>query len=311
MHSVDVSPSQQGLANLKGTGVGVIGLKSTEAAKKWAEEGGTPIDLLFIDADHSLDSVVGDFNGWAPFLRAGATVIFHDYDPIERGGLKHLGVKIGVDTIIRRGLIGEAEHAYKLVYGSVAKRESMQVSTRDCRDTLARLARHIVEVRDGDHRGRDLVVDDRFAYLLKGCMKIDPDAQPVGPQRALDAARTYLVSAHPDGLLPAMLRQHGVPDASVTVIDSLIACYILDHALTHHFDHLVAQDARQACLPLLGRIDSGVLQGAWPIRFSRLPGECAAGRHPPPGKRHSRRASAAHPAGASAAKRSSTGRHSR
>ena len=117
----------------------------------------------------------------------------------------------------------------------------MQVSTRDCRDTLARPARHIVEVRDGDHRGRDLVVDDRFAYLLKGCMKIDPDAQPVGPQRALYAARTYLVSAHPDGLPPAMLRQHGMPDASVTVIDSLIACYILDHALTHHFDHLVAQ----------------------------------------------------------------------
>ena len=38
------------------------------------------IDLLFIDGDHSFDSVTLDCERWLPRVRAGGIVLFHDYD---------------------------------------------------------------------------------------------------------------------------------------------------------------------------------------------------------------------------------------
>lgn len=39
-----------------------------------------PIDFLFIDADHTGDNPILDFQAYAPFLRTGALVAFHDVD---------------------------------------------------------------------------------------------------------------------------------------------------------------------------------------------------------------------------------------
>ena len=49
---------------------------SADAAESW---NGDDIGLLFIDADHSYDSVRNDFNLWRKYLLEGALVIFHDY----------------------------------------------------------------------------------------------------------------------------------------------------------------------------------------------------------------------------------------
>jgi len=38
-----------------------------------------PIDLLFIDGDHSYEGVKADWAAYAPLLAPGATVVFHDY----------------------------------------------------------------------------------------------------------------------------------------------------------------------------------------------------------------------------------------
>jgi len=38
----------------------------------------TPIDFLFIDGDHDYDAVKRDFEDWAPHLREGGIIIFHD-----------------------------------------------------------------------------------------------------------------------------------------------------------------------------------------------------------------------------------------
>lgn len=50
--------------------------KSEDLARMW-DEGG--IALLFIDADHSYESVNKDFNSWRKYLIGGALVAFHDY----------------------------------------------------------------------------------------------------------------------------------------------------------------------------------------------------------------------------------------
>ena len=38
------------------------------------------IDLIFIDANHSYNAVRADFLGWAPKVRSGGTIVFHDVD---------------------------------------------------------------------------------------------------------------------------------------------------------------------------------------------------------------------------------------
>ena len=47
---------------------------SQEAAPGW----NIPIDLLFIDGDHSDSGVERDWNDWSRFVNAGGIVIFHD-----------------------------------------------------------------------------------------------------------------------------------------------------------------------------------------------------------------------------------------
>jgi predicted O-methyltransferase YrrM len=54
--------------------VEIIRSTSTEAAKGWSR----PIDLLFIDGDHSYEGVKNDWNLFHPFVRPGGVVLFHD-----------------------------------------------------------------------------------------------------------------------------------------------------------------------------------------------------------------------------------------
>jgi predicted O-methyltransferase YrrM len=48
---------------------------------------GRPVDFLFIDADHSYDSVKRDFELWSPLVRSGGIVAFHDVKPDYPGGV--------------------------------------------------------------------------------------------------------------------------------------------------------------------------------------------------------------------------------
>ncbi len=43
--------------------------------------GGDPIDVLFIDGDHSYAGVKADFELWAPLVRSGGWILFHDILP--------------------------------------------------------------------------------------------------------------------------------------------------------------------------------------------------------------------------------------
>jgi predicted O-methyltransferase YrrM len=48
--------------------------RSAEIAASWTR----PIDLLFIDGDHSYEGCSGDLRAWMPFVRPGGWVTFHD-----------------------------------------------------------------------------------------------------------------------------------------------------------------------------------------------------------------------------------------
>jgi predicted O-methyltransferase YrrM len=62
-----------------------------ETAKKWS----LPIDLLFIDGDHSYEAVRTDIEDWVKFVKSGGIVIFHDYG-------NPCGVKEAVDRYFRK-----------------------------------------------------------------------------------------------------------------------------------------------------------------------------------------------------------------
>lgn len=53
------------------------------ATKKRVEElvGGRAVDFLFIDGDHSREGVENDYRAYAPLVRAGGAIAFHDIHP--------------------------------------------------------------------------------------------------------------------------------------------------------------------------------------------------------------------------------------
>jgi MMP 1-O-methyltransferase len=60
----------------------------------------TPIDLLFIDGDHSYEGVVKDYLDWAPLVKKGGIIAFHDVgiNPAVAGPLKVVMEKLWHDS---------------------------------------------------------------------------------------------------------------------------------------------------------------------------------------------------------------------
>ncbi len=56
--------------------------RSTEVAERWS----APIDLLFIDGDHSEEGTRSDWDGFSPHVAVGGVVIFHDARADHPGG---------------------------------------------------------------------------------------------------------------------------------------------------------------------------------------------------------------------------------
>jgi predicted O-methyltransferase YrrM len=56
-----------------------------------------PVDLLFVDSTHQRDDTIAELEAWRPRLRAGATVVLHDYDnpafPGVREAVEALGLR--------------------------------------------------------------------------------------------------------------------------------------------------------------------------------------------------------------------------
>ncbi len=84
--------------------VEVVRADSRAAARRWTR----PIDLIFIDGDHSYEGVRADWDLFSPFLTPSGVVVFHDStweihrhdDPRYRG---EMGVPRFVDELRRAG----------------------------------------------------------------------------------------------------------------------------------------------------------------------------------------------------------------
>jgi predicted O-methyltransferase YrrM len=70
---------------------------SEQAAARWSQ----PLDLLFIDGDHSERGCRLDWDAWSPFVGQGGVVVFHDARDRVAGGGGLPGPTAVVDTLFR------------------------------------------------------------------------------------------------------------------------------------------------------------------------------------------------------------------
>ena len=73
---------------------------SLAAAQSLAAKRGT-IDLIFIDGDHSYEACKADIAAWAPFLKRGGVIAFHDF------GSRASGVTQAIFEAIKEGRFAE------------------------------------------------------------------------------------------------------------------------------------------------------------------------------------------------------------
>ena len=69
------SPNSQGLIKIGSRCVFIHG-DASMVAQLWDR----PINLLFIDGDHSYEGVQKDHNSWVPKVKKGGVILYHDYD---------------------------------------------------------------------------------------------------------------------------------------------------------------------------------------------------------------------------------------
>lgn len=84
--------------------------------------GGEPADFLFIDGDHSYESVTGDYAAYAPLVRAGGLIAFHDIAANSLIGAAHAeGVERFWAEIVAAAAVPQASYAKVFGMGVVVR----------------------------------------------------------------------------------------------------------------------------------------------------------------------------------------------
>lgn len=236
--TVDLLHGHRAKSNLANTSVRLLTRESQQAAELWVPEGGGLIDLLYVDGDHSFAGAFEDYNRWVPLVRPGGSVVFHDYDPAERGGVAHLGVRIVLDTVTRLGLLEGISHQYKLFSGYTSH-EVHQLPLAACIATLAELgsALHhrrelflthsVPEVLEILNRRTQPFDTLEACYLLDHALEVDFEAVDSATHDFYEFRRqletlSFLEYAHGSSLFSQDI-SHTLPSKSLVDVSRLIA----------------------------------------------------------------------------------------
>lgn len=147
IYSIDMLDCKRAKNNLAGTDVSFVQKASVECSEIWKNQIKKPINLLYIDGDHTLGGVFEDFNGWLSLVEEKGVIAFHDYDPAERGGLAHFGVKICLDTLLAKGFLENPRQEYKILYGVKNCAAAKRLDWKDCLATFFATAERIELVK--------------------------------------------------------------------------------------------------------------------------------------------------------------------
>lgn len=84
LHTCDLNPEMQKPLKHYGKLVKLHLMSTDELVGLWSEHK-TPIDLLFIDADHSHEQSLRDFDNFSPFVQPNGLILMHDTFPLSEG----------------------------------------------------------------------------------------------------------------------------------------------------------------------------------------------------------------------------------
>lgn len=94
--------------------VKILKSKSIDASLQFED---STFDLIYIDADHSLEAVKNDINSWLPKVKKGGIISGHDYDPdIDNPDFSKFGVERAVKEIFGSNFSLTDESNYKSWY---------------------------------------------------------------------------------------------------------------------------------------------------------------------------------------------------
>lgn len=82
-------------------------MTSVEASKLFDDES---LDFIFIDANHSFESVCEDIDSWLPKLKYGCMISGHDYDPNHQGVIDAVNLKFNNNY----NVLGYVWYTYKI-----------------------------------------------------------------------------------------------------------------------------------------------------------------------------------------------------
>lgn len=79
------------VAGVSGAAVRWMRMTAVEAASRLAASGAAPVELVFIDGDHSYDGLAADWTSWSPLVASGGLVALHDSRSSETRSLDGAG----------------------------------------------------------------------------------------------------------------------------------------------------------------------------------------------------------------------------
>jgi cephalosporin hydroxylase len=118
----DLEVENQCKENLNGTGIRVMKERSVDAAKYFTDG---YFDMVFIDADHSYESVLADIRAWMPKIRDGGMIAGHDYVESQPGVKKAVHECFG--TLKENGIDGVQNYSW-------FKYKDVENGAMDCAD---------------------------------------------------------------------------------------------------------------------------------------------------------------------------------
>jgi len=229
IYTHDVAPAQETFTNLKGLPVTIRAMTSAQGEALWSEG---PVDVLFLDGGHSFLDVHTDFSLWRNHLRPGALVLFHDYDPVERGGVPHLGVRLFCDTMLRLGKLEDTLHDGRLLIGRVRQPDTACPEPEDFAVTWTRwgdkLRNILAAKRPGLMGGKLPTGIAEFVQKMLG-------ASPVA-DRLTFAGDLLLIMDRPYTESTQVLLDTGLP---TEYVDDWTLCYLVQESLESNRDLLL------------------------------------------------------------------------
>jgi SAM-dependent methyltransferase len=239
VYTYDVSPSAEAYTHLRSADNVTIMAKSSETgAEAWPEDCGRPIDLLFIDGSHTLSNVFSDFNGWIRYLRPGGKLVFHDYDPVERGGASHLGVRVFVDTVRRCLPLKDPCRIGRIFSATIEDPASCTVSSEACFETWKIMGRFIAAILACDFKEWTVIGDlHGQSHVLMDLLSIPRDQWRESLPEEPHAIEPVLIVERPiSDNTQAWLHHHL---GRGLFLDDLTWGYIILYALSDHRDRLL------------------------------------------------------------------------